>query len=281
MIAIIINLVSMNMAMDNGDPERRFGDFGVLMRASPPELIVVQEVSAHLGQRALVGLVKSLGGDYTLSYQEGVYPAQKDEDDGGLAVITSLPVIGSRATKLSSGGNQAQIVELGSRYSRIVLANVHLEAAPKEERFRHRKVGDLADELQDTYKEKPQIIAGDFNALPFFPTILRMKNRGYTSAFEFVHGREPHHTFPTMDPDVLQKGKYMKHGEISKLRKVARITNLFRRLREEIPHYTTDYVFLKHIPLPIRAELITGKDKNSEPISDHMGLRVRLPAVAT
>ena len=84
-----------------------------------------------------------------------------------------------------------------------------------------------------------------------------------------------------MDPEELLAGRYMEHGEILKLRRVAKITSLLRRLREEIPHYTTDYIFLKHIPFPTKAELIAGKDKDSKPISDHMGLRVSLPRVAT
>jgi endonuclease/exonuclease/phosphatase family metal-dependent hydrolase len=77
------------MSINNGDPERRWAGFTELVLTDPPDILLIQEVSADIGHSALRGLTQSLGPDYDMRY-EPVYPNQTDTQ--GVAVISNLPI---------------------------------------------------------------------------------------------------------------------------------------------------------------------------------------------
>jgi endonuclease/exonuclease/phosphatase family metal-dependent hydrolase len=273
-----MNLLTKNMAINNGDVERRYADLTEVIASDPPDIMLFQEVSVDVGQTALENLVDRLGGDYDIRYAADTYVARRGKQ--GLAVVTSLPIVRSESARLQAGGTQPQVVELGDRSSPLVVTNLHLEASPKKENFRKQKIAELVQQLCDGHGGVRQIIAGDFNALPFFPSVKAMKRtHGYTSAHAAVHGKEPRFTFPAMNAEQLLHGKFMKPAELEKLQKVARLIGLFRKFDSDVPQYTIDYVFIKNGLQALAAELVVSKDIYSEPISDHAGIKVSLSSI--
>lgn len=262
-----MSIGSINMAINNGDVERRYEDLTEYMLNKRPDLLLVQEVSIDIGQTALRGLAKQLGDDYSFHY-EAVYPGQEDEQ--GMAVLSSMPVIRAGMTDFSCGGNQAQTIELRAKRHTLKAANVHFEVKPKTHKI---KATELTDEGFD-------FIAGDINALPFFPTTRTFRKKGYVSAYKAVHGHEPFATFPMMGPEALLKGHYMKPSEIEALKKISALLYPISREKLEIPAYTTDYVFLaRSILRATHAELIERKARYQPVISDHAGHFVRTAIV--
>jgi endonuclease/exonuclease/phosphatase family metal-dependent hydrolase len=271
-----LDIISFNLSINNGDVERRMHDFTALMLELSPNIVIAQEVSSDVGRPALQQLTASLGPDYTMHY-ERVYPGQKDSQ--GVAVISALPVRSSRKTESLYGRTQVQIVEIGSRYGQLVMANVHLEAAPKEERGRIRKLQDLEIELDDVHGHGPRIVAGDFNALPFFPSVRSMtRQHGYTSAYRAVHDKEPDFTFPNFDWQEMLDGRYIKPDQLIKLRRLGKIFKWLGQGDFDLPHYVTDYVFYKNLPRPVSADLIVASRPGGKPISDHSGHHSTFPA---
>jgi len=262
-----LHVVTQNMSINNGDPERRWADFNEIMLSKRPDIVVLQEVSSDIGYLAARSLTAKLGPDFTMHY-EAVYPGQENEQ--GMAVISQLKTAQSYTSEFTNVGNQSQIVELKAKNSAIVVGNVHQRAAPQEENKRLSSVKQLTGLFKTEYTDSMKIIAGDFNAMPFYPVILSMKGRGYNSAHKTVYGKEPRATFPTMSAAELVEGRYLKPDEIAQLKKIARFAFAAASNKPEMPAYTTDYIFTKDAGKAVTAQLIIAKDATSQPVSDHM-----------
>lgn len=264
-----LHVVSQNMSINNGDPERRWADFSEVALTSRPHILLLQEVSADVGYTALKKLASKLGSDFTLHY-ETVYPGQEDEQ--GVAIVSQLPIARSYTTNFTNVGNQSQIAELSAKDASIVVGNVHQRAAPQEENQRLNSVAQLSKLFEADYSDTKKLLAGDFNAMPFYPTILSVKRKGYRSAYKDVHGHEPKSTFPTMSGDQLIDGGYLKAEEVEKLKRVAKIAYAFSSSKPELPAYTTDYIFAKDLGRILTASLVVAAEGSPEAISDHKGV---------
>lgn len=260
-----MNVLSINMAINNGDPERRYAELSGLSVGYSPDVMLIQEVSIDHGQQALRSLAGQLGHDYKMFY-EPVYPGQEDEQ--GVAIITNRPVWGSSRVDFGLGGNQIQVARLGSKNGTMTVANVHLEASPACDLQRSKKLILLDEYLDFKTVKVPLIVAGDFNAPPFFPSILAMKHfLGYDSAQQLVHGHEPSFTYPVIESNELIDGRYVGPDELKKLKRLGRVTRGLVTSADGIAQFTLDYIFIKNMPRPVAARTFSG----AATISDHAG----------
>jgi|GEM_PF-4463845 len=267
-----IDTISINMSINNGEPEDRYQKFTNYCLETRPDLLAIQEVSLDIGHTALQALTKQLGQDYSYHY-EYAYPGQ--EDSQGLAVVTRLKAK-SKCDNFGFGKNKMQIVKMFNGDQVITLANNHLEAFPWQEFMRKDKVSAEIDSLEKINPNSPQIIAGDHNSMPWQPCIKAIKKQGFKSVFEEVFGHEPDFTFPAgLTTKELLDGSYLKPKEIKILRYIAR---LFPKMTKDgladIPHYVIDYIFVKNCLAANNPQKIGNKP--GKLFSDHQGLRVKV-----
>lgn len=268
-----------NLAINNGDVERRMFDFREAMHRIRPDVILAQEVSSDVGLDALSDLTFELGPDYDMVYSS-VYPGQEDEQ--GVAIISALPILSTQVTNFDGPTNQFQYAELGTKSDPILASNIHPEAAPQKELLRIQKFREHARTMKAYYNGLKHVIAGDANSLPASPGILWLKHvLGYESAYQQVHGQEPEFTFPCFDAETLVEGRYIKPNELAMLQKVAQAVYAKQRLlygiAPDIPLYTTDYVLTKNMPVASTASVLVRGSKDREAISDHAGITISWP----
>ncbi|MEK7059774.1 MAG: endonuclease/exonuclease/phosphatase family protein [Patescibacteria group bacterium] len=278
-----LELVSVNMALDHGDPEERWRLFETACLELPrrPDIIAIQEVAWEPGAMALNSLRLQLGSDYKLELGH-VYEGQ--EDQKGAAVLTRVPIKTSQTVALKGTKKHAQVVGFGGEgASNLVLANLHLEASPKDELRRAYKLAELVDYLEAGYGLTPQAIAGDFNALPWFPSVRMMRLLGFKSAFEAVHGSEASHTYPTpLSAEEMLTGNFSMPHQFRSLRTAARILSAVgvigehQRSASGLTRYPVDFVFTKGTVAPLDAGLIHDDTNGRRPFSDHYGIRTTL-----
>jgi endonuclease/exonuclease/phosphatase family metal-dependent hydrolase len=265
-----VDLLSVNMSINNGDPEKRWTAFLDYFLKYQPDVGAIQEVSSDVGLSSLELLHQKLGPDYEMKY-ETVYPGQEDEQ--GVAVISRIPITKSEQTQIDEGRNQIQVVDLRTGGNKdLVVANAHLEAFPWQEFMRMRKLGKLAQVLEVDFPDYAKVIAGDFNSMPFMPTVKNLKKQGYQSAFEAIYGTEPSYTYPTLVGKDLVDERYVKPQEYMFYETLGKVMPSTRRIGSKLAHMAIDYILIKDA-CPISAGMVKGRD---QVFSDHMGLRTRI-----
>ncbi len=261
-------LVTTNMSINNGDVERRYHSFSAYCQEAQPDIIAVQEISADHGFAALQGLTAVLGDGYRF-YYEPIYPGQ--ENTQGVGVVTRLSVNQNWVFDPECGRNKFQVLELLAESNRrLLLANIHLEAHLLLDLRRKRKLKRLVGELDS---EAPQVLAGDFNAIPRWPSI-RYLSRDYRSAHFMVHGAEPTHTYPTdLGEELLQNGD-ASPLQLFMMKAIARACQRREDRRPSgLPRMVIDHVFLNGLVRALDARVV-GHEAIDQAFSDHLGLQV-------
>jgi endonuclease/exonuclease/phosphatase family metal-dependent hydrolase len=261
-------LITTNMSINNGDVQRRYYYFSQHCLEARPDIIAVQEISADEGFQALQGLAAALGHDYKFFYDE-VYP---DQDTQGVGVVTQLEVKDRQIFDTEHGRNQFQVLELLAESDRqLLLANVHMEAHLLLDISRRRKLISLISHLNP---DKPQIIAGDFNAVPRLPSI-KLISKSHRSAHSAVHGHEPSHTYPTdLGEDLLLNNGDANRRQLLAMRLAATIFQKPENRRPSgLPRMVVDYAFVNRF-VQVKAAAIIGHDEAHLAHSDHRGLEV-------
>ena len=251
------------MSINNGDVERRYEDFCNYCLEAKPDIVAVQEVSTDVGWPALRGLARALGADFKCSF-EHIYTGQ--EDTQGVAVVSNATER-SRILDTGIGKNKIQILDIGS----AALANVHLEAHLFKDIQRLRKIRSLKYRLNPN---SPQVLAGDFNAIPHFPSIKSLK-RTHRSAYSIVHGREPAYTYPTDlgEQLLLHNGDATKTQIFWMKQAASRYQAVENRRPTGLPRIVADYVFVS-LGIQVKNAKLTGHDELHLAHSDHRGLEV-------
>jgi endonuclease/exonuclease/phosphatase family metal-dependent hydrolase len=169
----------------------------------------------------------------------------------GIGILSKLPVLAHDGLSLGYGGRVAlrANVELQAGQT-IDFVCTHLHHIAHDREARLEQVTWLEGWLNDGLRVPLQIVAGDFNEVPFGPAIGRMKQT-YRSAFAERHGHEPVATFPTALSD-----------------------------RQDGWSGCLDYIFISKAMGPVRdARIFANKhapEDDSLYPSDHVGLLARL-----
>jgi endonuclease/exonuclease/phosphatase family metal-dependent hydrolase len=264
-------IITTNMAIDNCNPEARYRRFNDFCLETRPDIIAVQEVSHGIGRSALQGLAEDMGGDYSFCYAE-IYPRQ--EYSQGVGVVTNLGIRDHRIADPKPGMNRFQLLELETAGGqRLQLANVHAEAHLLLDGHRGLKLARLIRRLNHNV---PQILAGDFNAIPSLPSIRYLKKR-YRSAHETVHGREPSHTYPTdLGEGLLLDGGDASPGQIFAMKLGAKVFQRPENRRPSgLPRVVADYIFVNPL-VEVKGVAVTGHESSELAHSDHLGLEAEI-----
>lgn len=269
-------ILTTNMAINRGNPESRYHRFSEYCLETRPDIIAVQEVSADLGKKALQGLTKALGSGYEFHYAQ-IYPGQEQTQGAGV-VTRLLPVKDHILFDPEPGRNRFQVLDLTAEDDQpLLLANVHAEAHPLMDPVRLRKLRVLMRHLNPNV---PQVLAGDFNAVPRFGSIRHVK-RTHASAHHHVHGREPSHTYPT------DLGEHLLLNEGDATSRQLRLMRLGARLFQDpanrrssgLPRMVADYIFVNHY-VKVNYIGLTGHEEIELGHSDHRGLEADLTLLA-
>lgn len=168
-----------------------------------PDVMALQEVDFFAGQDRKLAERAPL--------DRAIYrAAEHDEFGNGLLVLSDL-VGGIQG--VAAGG---QRVELGENRVALVLdvpirpegetarhlrvVTTHLHWVPDEPQKRVAQVRRLIDwlaEHTETRSLAATVIAGDLNATPDEPACGALRDAGFRSAYEMVHGAEPEWTYPS------------------------------------------------------------------------------------
>ena len=157
------------------------------------DVIALQEVRINIGQHILLR-------DALNNLTETEYDAHLCEDWYNPpilanAFLTRIPVIEHERIELPEGFRTAHRILIDIDGTRINIANTHLHHKPLlDECIRLPQLRAIRTWLgtqQDT-----SILMGDLNAQPQSETIQEAQN-WLSSAYHFIHGKEPDQTFPT------------------------------------------------------------------------------------
>lgn len=263
-------LITTNMAINNGgghgSVERRYDRFSEYCLQAQPDILVVQEVSSQPGRTALRGLAKALGHEHF--FYTPIYPGQ--EDDQGVVVSSSLEITGCRSFEPETKSNGFQIADLDVGGRRLQLVNVHMEAHLLADLRRKRRLTCLM--LEGLSAGTLQVLAGDFNAAPRFPSMKFLKQH-YRSAHELVHGRDPY-TYPTQLGEALLHDGDATRRQRFFMRLGAYLFQEAQNIRPSgLPNMTTDYVLVSE-SISVSDSRLTGHDEIELTHSDHRGLQV-------
>lgn len=116
----------------------------------------------------------------------------------GLAVLTELPVLADERLDLGGGNRIAQRLRVRIGSGEVLdFYNTHLHHASEDDDLRLRQAERILEWMQ-SHAGVPQVLVGDFNALPDDPAIQTILDPGgMRSAFIAVHGETPPATVPT------------------------------------------------------------------------------------
>jgi endonuclease/exonuclease/phosphatase family metal-dependent hydrolase len=163
-----------------------------------PDVIALQEVDLLIDQGHWLAdrLNLWLGAPYYTAYHQN--KSGREAAVQAIAVLTRLPVLEHEGLDYLSMDRVAQrlLLDLGGGV-RLDLYNTHLHypANAAAERIRRQEAAQLL-RWMSRHRTLPQVVVGDFNALPQGRTIALMKRR-LLSAHETAQGREPDYTWPS------------------------------------------------------------------------------------
>jgi len=168
------------------------------MAEAAPDVISLQEVDLLIDQGHWLAdrLNVWLGPPNYTAYHQN--KSGREAAVQAIAVLTRLPVLEHEGLDYLSMDRVAQrlLLDLGEG-ARLDFYNTHLHYPPDAagELIRRHEAG-LLLRWMSRRRTVPQVVAGDFNAVPEGSTIALMKRR-LLSAHETAHGREPDYTWPT------------------------------------------------------------------------------------
>jgi endonuclease/exonuclease/phosphatase family metal-dependent hydrolase len=163
-----------------------------------PDVIALQEVDLLIDQgHWLVDRLNLwLGPPYYTAYHQN--KSGREAAVQAIAILTRLPVLEHEGLDYLSMDRVAQrlLLDLGGG-GRLDLCNTHLHYPPTvaAERIRRQEAAHLL-RWMSRHRTLPQVVVGDFNAVPGGRTIALMKRR-LLSAHETAQGREPDYTWPS------------------------------------------------------------------------------------
>jgi endonuclease/exonuclease/phosphatase family metal-dependent hydrolase len=163
-----------------------------------PDVIGLQEVDLLIDQGHWLAdrLNLWLGPPYYTAYHQN--KSGREAAVQAIAFLTRLPVLEHEGLDYLSMDRVAQrlLLDLGGGV-RLDLYNTHLHhpATVEAERTRRQEAAHLL-RWMSRHRTLPQVVVGDFNALPGGRAVALMKRR-FLSAHETAHGREPAYTWPS------------------------------------------------------------------------------------
>jgi len=163
-----------------------------------PDVIALQEVDLLIDQGHWLAdrLNLWLGPPYYTAYHQN--KSGREAAVQAIAFLTRLPVLEHEGLDYLSMERVAQrlLLDLGEG-ARLDIYTTHLHYPPnaEAERIRRQQAGRLL-RWMSRHRTLPQVVAGDFNAVPASPTVGLMKRR-LLSAHETAQGHEPDYTWPT------------------------------------------------------------------------------------
>jgi endonuclease/exonuclease/phosphatase family metal-dependent hydrolase len=166
-----------------------------------PHVVGLQEVSVREDQARLlavaVNAALAAAGEalpYTYVQQNKTGTESGVE---GIAVLTRLPVVEHDGLDLQSFNRVALRTRLRTEDGgTLQFYTTHLHYKQEDTEVRVAQVRLLQSWMEGHRDGSPQILVGDFNALPHQSPIQLLAER-YHSAYRVVHGSEPEFTFPT------------------------------------------------------------------------------------
>jgi endonuclease/exonuclease/phosphatase family metal-dependent hydrolase len=163
-----------------------------------PDVIGLQEVDLLIDQGHWLNdrLNLWLGPPYYTAYHQN--KSGREAAVQAIAVLTRLPVLEHEGLDYLSMGRVAQrlLLDLGEGVH-LDLYNTHLHdpATVAAEKTRRQQAGRLLRWMSQ-HRALPQVVVGDFNAVPGSATVALMKRR-LLSAHETAQGQEPDYTWPS------------------------------------------------------------------------------------
>lgn len=123
----------------------------------------------------------------------------------GLAVLSSLPIVGSEDLEVEAWGKVCQWVRLQASAGRLLdVYNLHLN--PHHADLRQRQLAAVLAWMGDHPGAAARVICGDFNTTADSDAIEQLVPAGFVSAHAERHGSEPERTFPTpLRPEVFAR----------------------------------------------------------------------------
>lgn len=262
-----LEVITANMALDNGDARRRYEGFNdlVLGRNSKPDILALQEVAWHPGEATLGALRYELGQQYDMELCP-IYPGSEEEK--GLVIISKYPISEHKKVDLSVGGKAIQLATIELPFDRnLQIANVHMEASPLKEMKRKRKIKEIIDLLSQN-PDLAHLIVGDFNAERYFPSVRTVKRLGMDSIFNTLKtGGE--HTYPTsISPREIVGHGYSKRHQYEFMKALGQFMPGGKFSKSGLRESVVDYIFHnKHIQ-PESAQVLSDMYEGQH-LSDH------------
>src|SRR6516165_2629073 len=196
--------MTLNLWGDNGPWEARMALVGEALREIQPDVVALQEV------REVPDKVPNQAAE--LAAQQGwnyVFAPSTAWGGGheGLAILSKFPISAHDARPLphsqESEGRIVLSARVDSDFGEVWVHNTHLSFREQEGRKREDQV--LAvDEVVSAHKnDNPQVLMGDFNAVPYSDeirwltglTTLSGRRVYYQDAWDMIHPDEPGYTW--------------------------------------------------------------------------------------
>lgn len=262
-----LEIISANMALDNGDAQRRYLGFNdlILARDEKPDIVALQEVAWHPGEASLTALQLELGPEYSIEFCP-IYPGSENEK--GLVMISRYPVLEHKKVDLSVGGKAIQLATIELPTERdLQIANVHMEASPLKEGMRKKKTKEIVDVLAQN-PDLAHMIVGDFNAERYFPSVRAVKKLGMDSIFNTLRTGDEH-TYPTsIGPKEIVGHGYSKRHQYEFMKALGQFMPGGSFSKSGLRESVVDYIFHnKHIQ-PESAQVLSDMH-DGQHLSDH------------
>lgn len=238
-----------------------------------PDILALQEV--NLRENVAVWLAEKLDLPH-------IHISPKSGNAGdweGIAILSRFPLERHATLDLRYQNRVAQVVQIQSGSQPVLFANGHFYWQPGESDKRLGQVERFQEWLAEAAArlgDPAIVVCGDFNALPEYKSIQKMRSR-FTSAYAAIHGREPEYTSPTPLPVsklfMLRTGLDFL-GDID----VIQLLTEFRKVWKG----TLDYLFVNERLRVIDCQLVLNSPAPDNPRiypSDHLGLAADLEII--
>jgi endonuclease/exonuclease/phosphatase family metal-dependent hydrolase len=210
-----LRFLTLNLWGENGAWESRLSLVAERLDSLAPDVVALQEV------REVAGRVDNQAA--TLAEASGYHhvfaPATAwGGGHEGLAVVSRFPIGAHDARPLPhSKETEGRIVlsaRIDSDFGQIWVHTTHLSYRQNEGREREDQVQAVDDAVNDHQNGNPQVIMGDFNAVPHSDEIRWMcglttlggRRVFYQDAWDVAHAGEPGYTWARANPNIERMG---------------------------------------------------------------------------
>jgi endonuclease/exonuclease/phosphatase family metal-dependent hydrolase len=196
-----ITVATLNLRHDADRWEERFPLIIAELARDRPHVVGLQEVSVRQDQARLLAAelneaLAAAGDTIRYGYVQRNKTGSESEVEG-IAVLSRLPIVEHDWLDLRTFNRVALRARLelsGGRTLHFYTTHFHYRQEDNEVRLAQAQ---LLHEWMTGHRDgSPQVLVGDFNALPDQSPIRFLAER-YLSAFRAAHGQEPEYTFPT------------------------------------------------------------------------------------